>query len=537
VVALASHLLEPAAASRCASQPSKIIDDFIIMACMLGNDFMPRIPSGHCGDGAMDNLLETYIRCVLPHGFLTAPADQGSDIDMPALTRFLRGYAQLEAMLFRQQMCKSTDSAQYAKSGKFPTSLDESSWIATYRATTGFANAAARTAACKKYVEGLRFVWRYYSTTSSDCSWTWYYPFDYGPLACDLAEYTATVQDDTVRALPVQREAPEPFAQLLCILPPTSCRLLPVPLRQVMVKPPEDLQATFPTQWKVDESAAGGQEHLFTVCLPFANLERLQQVVKQHSASLADAERVRNTNLTVTRAYVRADHFNYSAPATAPDGTLRPAQFRWIRDAVVARSEPSVAVLEYTEPPAPRTLRPRGYEIASSRFLPPIPRSVLDPRSALPVQRRIRPNVSGLQPVDAIAVSVAAGAFSVMLAAPCDLALFVELIAVGVIAALILVFIGIGDSSPQGSAIYRNVTRDSMLDWLCPDCTCLNFGRNECCFVCERPLVESTCSAAFTAAVPRFPATMDPDHAKHTHSSGLEIPGWIFAAADPENGR
>ena len=80
------------------SYNSKIIDDFVCLASIMGNDFLPRIPSAFCGESAMDNILETYTRRVLPYGFLTI----GNEVHLGRLARFFAAFSEVETMMFRQ---------------------------------------------------------------------------------------------------------------------------------------------------------------------------------------------------------------------------------------------------------------------------------------------------------------------------------------------------------------------------------------------------------------------------------------------------
>jgi 5'-3' exoribonuclease 2 len=526
LVSLASSLISTDRAAAAAAQPHRLINDFIVLATMLGNDFMPRLPSGFCGDGAMDNFIECYLRAVLPHGFLTT--DDG-DVDMRALARWLRHYEQVEAVLFRQYMCKERNSTEFVTSGPFPAPTD-AIWVDKYRATVGFASDTQRRAACAAYVDGLRFVWRYYSTTSAECSWRWYFAFSHGPLAHDLANYVDSIKFTQPAPLPTQAEAPEPFAQLLCILPPTSCRLLPPPLRRVMVAPPPELQATFPTQWPVDEGGAGGLEHLFTVVLPFADLERLQAEVRRVIANVAPEDAKRNRNSPQVVAFFRSDSRHLSAPPGAEGATPTPSQYKWIRDGIL-RSAPDapVAEMHYAEALPAHQSKPRPYTLAAPRFLPQPPKAVLDASAVLPVQRRYAPNGRGLHIVDSLCLALLAGVFVAVLSGSFATAL--QATALSALAIGLMIFVGVGDDADPGAGIARNVVRDCILDWLCPACSCLNFGRNESCFTCKRPYEHAACPALFSCSIPRNPPNMDPDHTRYLSKAGLEVPGWMHAEA------
>jgi hypothetical protein len=127
-------------------------------------------------------------------------------------------------------------------------------------------------------------------------------------------------------------------------------------------------------------------------------------------------------------------------------------------------------------------------------------------------------------------VLVAAAVLGVALVS-CSLGTTLQLAGTMALALAMMCLIGVTEDLDSGSSQIRNNTRDAMLDWLCPDCHCTNFGRNESCFVCERPFETRTCQALFSAAMPRNPPVMDPNHTKYTSSVGIEVPGWMAAEA------
>ncbi|GET87674.1 5'-3' exonuclease, putative [Leishmania tarentolae] len=274
---------------------SKIIDDFIVLGVLLGNDFLPHLPSVYCGESAMDTLMDVYVHAVLPYGYLTGGQHE---IQLLQLERLLRAYAAVEAVRFRQFAIQSgVMTPQDAATPELCSAADRRCWRDVYVRTTSLRDEAGVQAACRSYVEGMRFVWRYYSSISEQVSWTWYYPLHHAPLALDIADFLRAqgpkVQT-TLMAPKLERQPPSPFCQLLCILPPTSRQLVPAALRATMVSPPAELAETFPNRWAVDRAGAYGKDHLATVLLPFANARRLQELVAAASGTYTEAERQRS---------------------------------------------------------------------------------------------------------------------------------------------------------------------------------------------------------------------------------------------------
>ncbi|CAG9572348.1 putative 5'-3' exonuclease [Leishmania major strain Friedlin] len=341
---------------------SKIIDDFIALGVLLGNDFLPHLPSVYCGESAMDTLMDVYVRAVLPYGYLTGGE---YDIQLLQLERLLRAYAAVEAARFRQFAIQSGAMTLHdAATPELCSAADRRCWRDVYVRTTSLRDEAGAQAACRSYVEGMRFVWRYYSSISLQVSWAWYYPFHHAPLALDIADFLRAQgpQVQTTLAAPkLEWQPPSPFCQLLCILPPPSRQLVPDALRATMASPPAELADTFPHRWVVDRTGAYGKDHLVTVLLPFADVLRLQELVAAASGTYTEAEQQRNAlrsghlvfeGRPAQLAQDSTDASTDATPTTATTGNFTdlaaseradPAPFPTPRRASPARKEPPVA--------------------------------------------------------------------------------------------------------------------------------------------------------------------------------------------------
>ena len=97
----------------------------------------------------------------------------------------------------------------------------------------------------KAYIAGLMWNLEYYY--KGCVSWSWYYPYHYGPMLSDLTNINSMMSDisffddddietsgDNVGVRRVAVEPLRPFEQLLGCLPPSSSYLLPEPVRFLM---------------------------------------------------------------------------------------------------------------------------------------------------------------------------------------------------------------------------------------------------------------------------------------------------------------
>lgn len=480
----------------------QIINDFITLASMMGNDFLPRIPSAFCGDSAMDNFMEVYVRHVLGLGGI---ASLDGRVALKPLKVFLREYSKIEVMMFRQHLIKTEQIRDVMGAGCVGSSVDKK-WRDAYFDTTTVKRKCLGDA-CVKYIEGLQFVWQYYSQTSADCAWEWFYPFSHAPCAMDLAD---TLDKQDVPLPPRQTTAPSPFVQLLAILPPTSALLVPRPLRRVMLDPPPALRSSFPLQWAVDYAGANGKEHLATVILPFTDLAAVKTEVSKCLPEIPAEESRRN----------RTDLFDevFALPST-PQCILPEGSEFSERD--------GVRVAHYVNS-APLPKRPRTYATTA------LVRGVACPQRQQRGAPRPAPSIRGLSLGDFV---LCCGAISILAVAflSSSAELFGSLARVIVYfggAFVLLMAAGCASAdTATGSQINRNAIRDAYVDWICARCLSLNFHRNEACFFCQLPFDEKESFAVFSSKIPQTPPALDPCHTAYVQEIELHVPADFAHAA------
>ncbi|XP_057957366.1 5'-3' exoribonuclease 3-like isoform X2 [Malania oleifera] len=153
-----------------------------------------------------------------------------------------------------------------------------------------------RKAVVEKYTEGLCWVLLYYF--SGVPSWTWYYPYHYGPFASDL-KGLSQVKLMFVDGLPFK-----PFDQLMGVLPPKSAHALPEAYQTLMTNETSNIIDFYPSDFEVDND---GKRFMWQgICkLPFIEEDRLLSETRKLEKELQEDEVVRNAE-GADRMFVRS---------------------------------------------------------------------------------------------------------------------------------------------------------------------------------------------------------------------------------------
>ena len=216
-------------------------------------------------------------------GYLT----DKSSMHLPRIELFLQEISRREPLYFQQ---RATDE-------KEPLFADDGYKSHYYKSKFGMSTSpgppstdvdpAARQKLVSSYLEGLAWVLQYYHNGCG--SWTWYYPYLYGPLATDLRG---------LAELPLHFDEGAPFTpllQLLSVLPPQSSNFLPLPYSHLMTRPESPLFEFYPKDFSVD---ANGKKNSWecVVQIPFINEKVLLDTIStiDHKKELSESERQRN---------------------------------------------------------------------------------------------------------------------------------------------------------------------------------------------------------------------------------------------------
>ncbi|KAJ1514202.1 hypothetical protein HMI55_004877 [Coelomomyces lativittatus] len=135
------------------------------------------------------------------------------------------------------------------------------------------------------YIRGLQWVLSYYY--EGLVSWSWYFPYHYTPFISDLVE----LSPENIKLEFELGEPFSPFEQLLSVLPPSSGKFLPEPLRKLMYLP--DFEKFFPEDFETDFN---GKKHDWekVIKLPFIDQDLFAKKVQSNLHLLSPEELHRN---------------------------------------------------------------------------------------------------------------------------------------------------------------------------------------------------------------------------------------------------
>lgn len=280
------------------------IDDFIFMCFLVGNDFVPNIPTLAILDGGIESMIDVYQNVGRSYGHLTRISRKARDTTVmfrqKALSVFLGTLAQYEAGLLEEKfnghsnfiedpLLTASMGPVQEKDGELKQLIDFEKYKKSYY-TKKFDEKNIQDV-CENYLRGLQWVMTYYKKGMPD--WNWYYPEFYAPFLCDLArccEKSKMIESQEVFTL---NNPVSPFLQLLCVLPPRCSHLLPQQLSYLLSSESSPLKEFIPETVNVDCSGKR-QEWEGIVILPNVNLDVIQREYDKNYPNVSEQDKRRN---------------------------------------------------------------------------------------------------------------------------------------------------------------------------------------------------------------------------------------------------
>lgn len=313
----------------------RIADDFVFILMLIGNDFLPHLPTLDISTGTLGVMLHLYKR-LLPTmgGYLT----NGGKIIASRLDYFFAKLGMLDKRIMRSRYeaeeHASRGNRRYGKSAGAQTGdldvlfgfgssgarkvsgplsereLEQETALSRQRvkdgellelkakyydqkfgAEFGVPGSAEFNDLTQCYVEGIWWTLRYY--VEGCRHWRWFYPYHYSPLASDLNEVSSKLAVYEQRKF-VSDQPFRPLEQLLSVLPQVSSWCLPKPYRQLMINPSSPIRDFYPEDFIVDMNGKRNEWEA-VVLLPFVDETRLLRAIESIPLnSLTSEEKQRN---------------------------------------------------------------------------------------------------------------------------------------------------------------------------------------------------------------------------------------------------
>ena len=260
------------------------INDFIFLCFIVGNDFLPHIPSFEIIENGIELIIEVYKEIASSYGHITEKNNDKVEFITKSLKAYLEMIGRYEKENFENKLMK--------KKSFFTDHLLEQSCIENYYIDIEKYKELYNKKhfikddyniekICHEYLEGMQWVLSYYTKGLSN--WEFYFKFQYSPFASDLAIYI-----DTFKNVEHKINSPlTPFQQLLCVLPPKSSKLIPFPLNKLLYSYP--LNKYCPENITIDLDGKR-KEWEGIVLLPFVdfNLVKKEYVKYINNVSVVD---------------------------------------------------------------------------------------------------------------------------------------------------------------------------------------------------------------------------------------------------------
>ena len=248
----------------------KVIDDFVAIAFLIGNDFVREFEDIRIQKGGFNTVVDVY-KSVLRDigGHLVVDGRYNKEFQYA----FLKEVAlELSPDNSKRDIAAMKEIYRKRLQMKFLTVP-----------ATELPNLIQRMS--HSVLEAFTWVLQYYS---SGCpSWTWSYPFDYSVPLVFVLDYVREYEPHFELGAPVR-----PFLQQLIILPPQSAKWMASPMQPLMF-PPSPIARFYPTTFEVDQVDAKCDWRNIPL-IPSVDLEEVRKAYEENISLVSEEEMCRN---------------------------------------------------------------------------------------------------------------------------------------------------------------------------------------------------------------------------------------------------
>jgi len=205
--------------------------DFVFMCFLVGNDFLPTIPTLGILENGIDIMLDVY-KSISSH--ITSERNGIVKLRPKPLSQFFGTLAQYEKGMLEDK--------QKSRERYFPDELlnSHTKFFNKDNVVVDFDGyrkefydkkfSHYNSSIENEYIRGLEWVINYYKCGMPD--WNWFFPHNYSPFLTDLARSA-----ESFKSIPFTRtDSFQPFLQLLYVIPYSHRNLLPLQLQHIVEK-------------------------------------------------------------------------------------------------------------------------------------------------------------------------------------------------------------------------------------------------------------------------------------------------------------
>ena len=252
-----------------------IINDFIFICILLGNDFLPNIPSINISSNkklinGLDMILYCYKKTFNSiQNYLFKIQNSNIQINLDVLVDFIDNLILFEQQYFSdlaattnnynnyynntyEQAKYNLENLKFKYNNPVNLGIDNFNdyrdryynhyYFILHNPTEIIENS------CINYLEGLIWNLNYYFL---DCiSWSWFYKYNKAPFISDIRKYIKNINFNNLKfklSKPIT-----PFKQLFCVVPPQYSFLLPKSYQYYQLNENSELIYLFPKDFKLD---------------------------------------------------------------------------------------------------------------------------------------------------------------------------------------------------------------------------------------------------------------------------------------------
>jgi 5'-3' exoribonuclease 2 len=316
---------------------TRIVDDFIFLFFLVGNDFLPNLPALDIEESALDILIDIYkVNISALGGYIT----DGKVIHLRRLMEVFKLLAVVEddilfnrykvekrvskpkgdtqvgkpiklfetetkwakesgnvAVYFKRCVERKASIPELVQEG-LPSFIDrkDPDWKIKYYAwklnesETDVVKTIPKVV--ESYIEGMLFVWGYY--TVGIPSWSYYYPFHYAPFSSDIYDRRDRILKKFEKFKFTLDKPFKPFDQLLSVLPRASSHALPEAYAREMNDKNSKIAHNYPDSFDRDLNGKS-KDFKAVVLLPFIDDKELLKVTHELEKTLNEEETKRNS--------------------------------------------------------------------------------------------------------------------------------------------------------------------------------------------------------------------------------------------------